>query len=444
MSVRILYIAAIILLLCQDALSQDQFVIKGRIKDKTSGVPISDVNIKLRDFPAGTTTSKEGEFSISVEELPVILIISHINYQTKIIEIADLFEQEISLSLERKTEELDEVVISGSKVETVYKDDVYSVLDYEFLSDDILLLVYRNSFSKELMLLNPSNDTIAKINSTKIKPASLFKDCFDAVHVLCKDTAYQLYFHDGLIDLIYPTPVYEFKKLMLPCVTQLNDNIYFKLTFFNELVVEYQFAKEREGQLHLLRRIVDSVKTDLINSNPYMRSLLNIGLYNGAEEGILNMIDYVAMEEQVKMMNDLRAGEFEAHYLRKIVLTPVFAPLVKLRDTLVIFNQPQGQIEFYSSNSRLIRTVKINYADDPDWVKEIITDEISGNVYCLFLKSGVYNIRKVNTQNGQMDEILRIYYPFVKKIKVRDGYVFYLYKGMVDGENSKLFRQKLN
>ncbi len=443
MLIRALYIAAIVLLLCQNASSQDHFVIKGRILDKTSGVPISDVNIKLRDFPVGTTTSKEGVFSISVEELPVILIISHISYQTKIVEIADVFEQEISISLERKTEELDEIVISGAKVETVYKNDVYSVLDYEFLDDDILLLIYRNSFSKELILLDPSNDTITKLNTAKIKPFKLFKDCFNEVHVLGKDSAYQLYFHNGRIDLIYPTPVSDFKKLMFPCVTQLNDNIYFKLNFYNELVVEYQYAKEKESQLHLLRRIVDSIKIDLINSNPYMRSLLNIGLYNGAEERILNMSDYVAMEDQIKMMNDLRAGEFEAHYLRKIVLTPVFAPLVKLRDTLVIFNHPQGQIEFYSPDNRLVRTVKINYADDPDWVKEIIADEITSNVYCLFLKSGVYNIRKLNTQNGQIEQILRIYYPFVKKIKVRDGYVFYLYKGMGEGENLKLFRQKL-
>jgi hypothetical protein len=444
MSIRALYTAAIVLILCQNAFSQDHFVIKGKILDKTSGVPIGDVNIKLEDFPVGTTTSKEGLFSISLEELPVRFIISHIGYQTKIIEITDVFEQEISISLERKTEELDEVVISGTKVETIYKDEVYSVLDYEFLDDDILLLIYRNSFSKELILLDPSNDTITKLNTVKIKPLKLFKDCFNAVHVLGKDSAYQLYFHNGRIDLIYPTPVSEFKKLMFPCVTQLNDNIYFKLNFYNELVVEYQYAKEMESQLHFLRRIVDSVKIDLINSNPYMRSLLNIGLYNDAEERILNMSDYVAMDDQIKMMNDLRAGEFEAHYLRKIVLTPVFAPLLKLRDTLVIFNHPQGQIEFYSPNNRLIRTVKINYADDPDWVKEIIADEITSNVYCLFLKSGVYNIRRVNTQNGQIEQILRIYYPFVKKIKVRDGYVFYLYKGMGEGENSKLFRQKMN
>ena len=444
MSIRILYIAAIILLSCQVALSQDQYVIKGRIIDKTSSVPISDVNIKLRDLPVGTTTSKEGLFTISVEALPVTLIISHISFQTKIVEIADLNEQEIFISLERKTEELDEIVISGTKVESVYKDDVYSVLDYEFLDDDILLLVYRNSFSKELIMLDPSYDTITKLNTAKIKPASIFKDCFNAVHVLGKDSAYQLYFHDGRIDLIYPTQVDEFKKLMFPCITQLNDNIYFKLTFFNELVVEYRYAKEREGQLHLLRRIVDSVKTDLINSNPYMRSLLNIGLYNGSEERILNMRDYTAMDDQIKMMNELRTAEFEAHYLRKIILTPVFAPIVKLRDTLVIFNHPQGQIEFYSPDNRLTRTVKINYADDPDWVKEIIADQISSNVYCLFLKSGVYKIRKVNTRNGQIEQILRIYYPFVKEIKVRDGYIFYIYKGIGEGGNSKLFRQKLN
>jgi hypothetical protein len=443
MAIRFLIFFSIVLL-WQRSLSQEQLVVKGRIQDKTSGIPINDVNIKLKDMPEGTTSSKEGTFSLRVKSLPAILVISHVGYNSKMIEITDQIANEINIQLEKQTQELDEFIVTGNKLETVYKDDVYSVLDYEFLANDILMLVYKNSFFKELVLLNTLNDTITRLNSTDIKPMSLYKDCFGTIHVLTRDLVYQLYYNGQQIELLYPTPLKEFEKLVYPCISKLNNQLYFRRYLFSNLMVEYFYAQEGEGQFHLLRNIADTIKTDLIKSNPYIPILLGSSFYEDLENRFLNAGNYTSSEAQKALLDEIRKAEVEERYLKSIIFTPVYAPLLKIHDTISILNHPQGQIEFYSRDNRLTKTIQINYFNDPDWVKEMIVDDITSDVYTLFLNSGVYNIRKVNTWNGKVEQISRIYYPFAKEIKVRDGFVYYLYKGLGEGENIKLFRQKLN
>jgi hypothetical protein len=435
---------AFFILLGQNIFAQDPVLIRGRIVDKVTGTAISDVNIKLKDLPVGTTTSNEGTFRILVKELPVILEISHIGFLPKLIEIKQYTEEQIIISLEPTSKELKEVMVSGRKVETIYKHDDYSVLDYEFLGDDILMLVNRNSFSRELILLNTADDTIAKLNTTRFKPRQLFKDCLGNIHVLCNDTAYQLGALDKGIDLFYPAPMDEFVKMIYPCIDLLGDKLYIKFYLYNNLVLEYDYVKEGENKLHVLRQIIDSEKTDLINSNPYIQTLLNMNYFGGLEDRVLNLGSAMAMAYQIKMLGELRTSQFEAHYLSSIVLTPVFAPLLKVNDTIVIFNHPADQIEFYDSNDRLTRLVSIDYHNDRDWEKEIFLDEATNKVYCLFLHSGIYELKEINLLTGKPDHSTKIHYPFAKTIKVNDGYVYYLYKRAGEWENSKLFRQKLN
>ncbi len=443
MSFRFLY-PVLIIFLCQEVLSQEPLLIKGRIIDKSTGSPISDVNIKLRDYPFGTTSSKEGKFSILVRELPVVLEISYIGYQNLTLEISKPVKKELTLFLQIATKELEGVVISDSKIETVYKDNVYSVLDYEFLDDNILLLVYKNSFSNDLILLNTMNDTVAKLNANRFKPKSLFKDCLGYTHVLCTDTAYQVNYQDGRIDLLYPTPTDTFVKLFYPCVACIGDKLYVRYFLYNALIVEYAYVKKEEKKLHLLRLIADSVKTDLVYSNPYIQGLLNFGGNGYLENRVLNMSGNVAMEDQIEMISDLRHDEYEAHYLKSIILTPVYAPLLKLHDTIAIFNHPSDRIELYSSSDRLLANVQIDYHKDRAWVKEILKDEATDQAYCMFLHNGEYEVRKLDVQSGNIVKSTRIFFPFAKAIKIRNGYVYYIYKQAGGWGNSKLFRQKLN
>jgi len=133
--------------ICFGGVSQDELLIVGEITDIETGLPVRNVHITIEDFSIGTITSEDGIFNLVLNELPAVIKLSHVSYEDKFIRISEIPFTEISIQLQPKTVTIDEVVITDEKIETVFRDDNYSVLDYEFHDDNLLILVYRFNFS---------------------------------------------------------------------------------------------------------------------------------------------------------------------------------------------------------------------------------------------------------------------------------------------------------
>ncbi|MCD4697334.1 MAG: carboxypeptidase-like regulatory domain-containing protein [Bacteroidales bacterium] len=424
--------------------SQNEILIVGKVTDMETGSPLLNANITVLEFSIGTITSKEGTFNLVVNELPAVLKISHVGYEAKFIRISEIPTKEVIIQLKQKTLTLDEVIVSDVKIEAVFRNDNYSVLDYEFYEDNLLLLVYRYNFSKsELILLNNSNDTIVRLNELPGKPRSIYKDCMGYIHLLCNEFAYQLFISENQIELLFPTSINEFAKLIYPCVAFLKDKYYIRLYYYNNLITEYQYVKEGTKELKRLRRIVDIEKSELIKSNPYHKLLLSSSYMSNKENQFLNMGSDVPMEIQIEMLEALRANQYESHYLEKMIYTPVYAPLINLNDTLLIFNHPENQIEFYSYYDSLIKKIAINYHSLKDWKELIVADENHQKVYTLFQHSGTLDLREIDLRNGKLGTSNKLYYPFVKNIKIRNGFVYFIHKNHSTRSKMKLYKQRL-
>ena len=57
-----------------------KYNISGQVLNSTTSLPIEDVNITIVGKPIGTTTNKEGNFTIDVSRLPCHIYFSHIGY----------------------------------------------------------------------------------------------------------------------------------------------------------------------------------------------------------------------------------------------------------------------------------------------------------------------------------------------------------------------------
>ena len=100
---------------------------------------------------------------------------------------------------------LEGVAISASPVIPVFKDDHYSVLDYEIMDDNLLLLVYRYRLKRsQLVLLTRLGDTLDYTDAPEI-PSKLYKDALNNVHYVTQSgKAYQCFFYAGAKKLIFP------------------------------------------------------------------------------------------------------------------------------------------------------------------------------------------------------------------------------------------------
>lgn len=90
--------------------------ISGRVSDAATQKPLSGVNISIRNQNLGTTTDKAGKFILNTPlETPFTLQISLVGYATQ--EIVIHKQSSLDIQLSSQTEELNQVVVSASRVE---------------------------------------------------------------------------------------------------------------------------------------------------------------------------------------------------------------------------------------------------------------------------------------------------------------------------------------
>ena len=101
----------------------DEKVLRGRIRDKKSNLPLPFVNIGILNKDRGTTSNLKGEFdlSLSKSDLNDTLRISMVGYEPKEIYLNDIFKKQkqvLNIQLQEKTNELKEIVIVDKKLTT--------------------------------------------------------------------------------------------------------------------------------------------------------------------------------------------------------------------------------------------------------------------------------------------------------------------------------------
>lgn len=98
------------LLLANPAVGQIE--ITGRIMDGETGEGLPSATILLENTYRGTITNQEGDFQITVEQLPAILQLRYIGFETTRIEINDLSDIPVEVSLNPSVSVLGEIVVT--------------------------------------------------------------------------------------------------------------------------------------------------------------------------------------------------------------------------------------------------------------------------------------------------------------------------------------------
>ena len=69
-------------------LAYSQFTVSGKIVDSATKEPLSSASVYCQNTTIGTTTNKEGEFSLQLKSGGYELIVSYTGYQTRQIRIS--------------------------------------------------------------------------------------------------------------------------------------------------------------------------------------------------------------------------------------------------------------------------------------------------------------------------------------------------------------------
>ena len=388
--------------------------ISGIISDSVNNAPIPNASIKVDETNFTALSDNEGCFSVWIEKIPAVLNFSHIGYRSKIIKINSSSVKYLDIRLRGKINELHELSVTAGKPFLLTANQPLYITDYEFSGNKIIVLAYKNKiFSKAcLCLMNLDGDTICSVHVKN--PKALYKDCFGDNHLLSVTTAWRVFIDSGKVSFLYPEDVELFEQAFNPVVAELNDIFFYRKYYYNNQVLQYYYYDK-------------NVKK-------------SVGLKVIASESNLFM-----MRDKARIIAGSANPEIQERFENMAFYKPVFAPLVKIHDTICIFNYEDSLIEFYSGSCKLLKEVPVSFHNNRYWKREIFVDDVKGKVYTLFRKNGVSTLKEINLKNGELKNSVVIpEFPFIEKIKIHNDNVYFLYtERNNEAEYKKLYRMKI-
>jgi hypothetical protein len=420
-----------------------QTTLHGVVRDNSSLAPLNNVNIKVNGTNHGVSTGADGRFVLTLTHIPASITITCVGYKPLYYHIDQVPAQSMEFVLRRQTSELREVEIKAMRFNFIYKDRNYSILDYELMGDNLLLLVFRYQLKNaKLILLSRTGDTLSLVPVPELKPMRLYKDFLGNIHYIStKENAFQCFYNDVLKKIEFPfRSTYDsLIRFVKPFLFTVGERLYFEEFTpggFGKRIGYYD-TNHRKGYIRFIygetaqKNAVDDLKFN--------------ARWNEFADGAARFTD-----------DDYRANQ--SFYYQKIN-----APMVKLGDNeMVDFNFTDGIIEFMNKEGKVYRTVPIEFHKEADmnpfeglfsifipvadwrWSGKIYVDEYYQDVYTTFRKNGMVQVRKINLQTGKLTNTFDVPFPFPEKIEIYKGEAFFLNKDAGGNEDKwKLVKLKL-
>lgn len=335
----------------------------------------------------------------------------------------------IVFRLEPSTQELETVEINAKIVDRVHEANTH-ILDFDFYENNILLLVKEGKLYK-LQLITYEDETLAEFR-LPLKPIEFFNDCYENLHVKTQDSIFQIYSTIEGFNLMKGFSLDEFSKILEPCVGNTNEHLLFKsLSAFKQTTIYYSVEKSTHeaGIVH----IVSDEDAEAYRMYFYYNNLAEIA-----------MTKHVMGENTSVQQRAARNAETDAMFFKKILHMESYNPLFNIHDTIVIFNHVKDSVFSYFSNGILIDRKFINYHKQVGWDKLAVLDKYTKNIYQKYTADGLTYLKEFDRATGKLYNTFKLSeHIFPEKLKVRNGFAYYLTKRSNDVGNNYLYRQSL-
>lgn len=415
-----------------------QYQLQGTVVNGKTGKPLENVNLKIRNSPSGTSTDEHGTFKLTFKELPADIEVSCLGFEPISIEITKIVSRPVEISLQPAVQNLEGVVITDKKAIPVYEDRNYSVLDYELLGDNILLLVFRYQLKKsELLLLTRWGDTLARSVLPDLPPLKLHKDPLGYVHYFSKNgNAYQCYYNEPLkqIQFIYKYASDTVLKTFATIRFRMNDRLFFLEEAPDGFASSIGYFDTKSGKTYL--QMADNSKI--------------------ARDYYSDLNSFLEPKRPDDMFNaEANIRAFELFY------KPRFnAQIVKTEaDRFAIFNFTNDSLHVYTSDLKLVSSSKFTFHNVEKenalttvfsafsgskwkWRWNLYSDENTGKVYTDYERQGRLMLCEIDLNTGKLINEYILPVLFVQKISVYKGEAFFMYKQIGEGEKWRLYKMR--
>jgi len=422
----------LLVLTCGTSLLVAQSIIKGIVLEKDSNEPIQLANVKVSGQKLGTTTDYQGAFSLELSTFPAQLEITHIGFIGTLAFIEAPTDTVMFIYLEQNTLNLETVeVIAQKDKQRIIEDDI-SIEDFELLDSQFVLLRYLGTFKRyELSVTDMQGKTLFSKSVRKVRYVEgLRQSCQGTVYLITRDSAIQLGIQDHKIQLLYQNPIQDFEEYVGSCLCDFRSKLYYVEKYKEGLIKEILEHNRENKTRSVCRKLTEANRIRAYDED---RGQMARGTtVQTADFGSMPGVgDYYRNNHLRKVQ------QFADFYQKQVYGNNYEVHLNAVQDELVLFNYPQSVIEIYDEDSKLLRAQPTTFHLIKGWTGQVWYDEVHGDFYTLYRTFQGKTLCKIDLSSGDIFEIAQINAPFLSKLAIRAGIVYFTESGAVQSDAEK-------
>lgn len=341
------------------------------------------------------------------------------------------FGQIDSSNLEKRPiQNFEEIVISSNYKQIVFEDSKHYIVDFEVNHHGHFLLL-KKLRNYQLCRLDELLTTQLTLN-LNFKPTSFHMDCMGNLHVLSKDSMYQINTLNDELSIYEVNSIQLYEDFYKNCTGKSGRDVYMESDAdFGHTKIFYTL-NEASTQPNVIYEIQDSVAAKdahtenmEINANTYLEK---------------RRTDEITINE----LGETKDHAERIFFFQQVLTQTDYNPMFVQHDTSYIFDHTNGYAVQLGQSGDVQNKTEITYHQDKDWTTKNLQDVHRKTFYAVFEEKGIqylYELSPDDFQLGRKIEITEHSYP--KKLIIYDGYVYYTYKENYGANLNKLYRQRL-
>jgi hypothetical protein len=314
----------------------------------------------------------------------------------------------------------------------VHGTQEYHVSDYEVMGENLLLLVNEKRLEKGSKLVYSNKEGMALSSYTIPDVAKeFFTDYAGRVFLVCTTNVYAVTIRDEVIALKKVESKY-FERQVKPWVDTTDNQAYFTNAVWYYPEFDYYVYNMEDSTYTRLHTVIDKPLMELYRAQyKYVDGRDKIEARKAERETGIDKEIWIAIW---------------SGFPNSIYYNELYAPMFIQNDTAIIFDHYKNKIFRYNKLNEPIDSIDISYHKGPDkreWENVLIEDRILGKIYALYERNGISYLKELNTSTGEIVKVYALTYKYPERIKVYDGYVYYLYRPFESVQKKYLYREKL-
>lgn len=412
------------------------------LQNKNNTEPVRNAEVSIRsgdsiwnlkshsDGKVSLTITLSGEYFIEVRH--GFYSDENTSFRTqKVFRVNDTIRKTILLTpLKIKT--LDEhTVLAPGAVKIVYQSEKLSVADFEiFPNGELLLLAYPKTLKKGSELLVYNGKTVLNTFKLKENPLELIRDYRGNAHVVCEKGVYGIYRMDNNIGISNLDKSY-FMKYVFPIVDTIQSKLFFSNFNPNYPAFDYMSYDQRDSSYVKIMEIKDDLMMELYRSE-YKWVDVRTKLW--------------AYQQQLATGIDKEIWVGANYFTNSLYYKQLYAPMFQRNDSIFVFDYYKDQLFTFNAQGEKLDSVAIFHHYQPKqtgWKRQLLQDNVSGEIYAFFEKNGICSVRKINMLTGGLGPRIQFEHKYVDKIAISGNTAYYIYRPYESAQKKFLYMTQL-